>query len=276
MAFSAVISDVASAKYSDVWLADSGASQHMTSKREWFTEFKVAKCDRYVTIANVERLPIRVHGTIQLEAWCDDEWFACDWKTCNMFPKQNLFSTASTTAKGFSMTIYGDHCEIMDRDGETKAYGFKDTRNQFRMVFRAKKNEHAYVCSTNSVSLQQWHRRLGHINVAAIKKMCNANIVDGINFSDERNFFCEEYQYGKMKRSSHPSSGIRNAEKGQYIHVDLCGPMKETGIGGVRYFMLLKDEATSFRYVYFISNKPDVFKNLKGFLPLVKNVTSTT
>lgn len=39
-----------------------------------------------------------------------------------------------------------------------------------------------------------------------------------------------------MKRTSHPSSGIRNAEKGQYIHVDLCGPMRETGIGGVRFF----------------------------------------
>lgn len=277
MAFTAVISDVVSAKYSHVWLADSGASQHMTSKREWFSEFKVAECDRYVTIANDERLSIRGYGNIQLEAWCDDEWFALRLENVQYVPglKPNFFSTASTTAKGFSMTIYGDHCEILDRDGETKAYGFEDARNQFRMAFRERKNEHAHVCSTNSASLQQWHRRLGHINVAAIKKMCNANIVNGIDFSDEKNFFCEECQYGKMKRSSHPSSGIRNAERGQYIHVDLCGPMRETGIGGVRYFMLLKDEATSFRYVYFISNESDVFENLKGSLPLVKNVTSS-
>lgn len=275
MAFSAVISDVVSAKYSDVWLADSGASKHMTSRKEWFSDLKIIEGDRYVTIANDERLPIRGYGIIHLEAWCNDEWSAMRLENVQYVPelKQNLFSTAATTGKGFAMTIFSDHCEITDSNCEPKAFGFKDARNQFRMAFRLRKNEHAYACSTKSVSLQQWHRRLGHINVAAIKKMCKNQIVDGIDFSDEKNFFCEECQYGKMKRSSHPSSGIRNAENGQYIHADLCGPMEEIGIGGVRYFLLLKDEASSFRYVYLISQKSNVFEILKDFLPLVKNVT---
>lgn len=103
--------------------------------------------------------------------------------------------------------------------------------------------------------------------------MCKNEIVNGIDFSDEKNFFCEECQYGKMKRTSHPSSEIRNAKNGQYIHADLCGPMEETGIGGARYFFLLKDEASSFRYVYLIKQKSNVFEILKEFLPLVKNVT---
>lgn len=39
------------------------------------------------------------------------------------------------------------------------------------------------------------------------------------------------------------------------------------------FFMLLKDEATSFRYVYLMNQKSDAFENLKDFLPLVKNAT---
>lgn len=275
MAFSAVISDVVSAKYNDVWLADSGASKHMTSRKEWFDELKMIEDGSYVTIANDERLTIRGYGTIHMNAWCNDEWHSLRLENVQYVPglKQNLFSTASTTAKGFTMTIYGDHCEINDCNGEARAFGFKDARNQFRMAFRMQMDESAFNCSANSVSLQQWHRRLGHINVAAIKGMCKNGIVEGIDFSDEKDFFCEECQYGKMKRSSHPSKEIRNAENGQYIHADLCGPMEELGIGGVRYFLLIKDEASSFRYVYLIESKAQVGEIFKNFLPLVKNVT---
>lgn len=78
-----------------------------------------------MTIANDERLQICGYGIIQLEAWCNDEWFPMRLENVQYVPgmKQNLFSTASTTAKGFSMTNYGDHCEILDRDGEAKAFG---------------------------------------------------------------------------------------------------------------------------------------------------------
>lgn len=148
MAFSAVISDVVSAKYSDVWLADSGASKHMTSRKEWFSDLKIIEDDRYVTIANDERLPIRGYGKIHLEAWCNDEWLAMRLENVQYVPelKQNLFSTAATTEKGFAMTIFSDHCNITDSDGEPRAFGFKDARNQFRMAFRLQKNEHAYAC----------------------------------------------------------------------------------------------------------------------------------
>lgn len=49
--------------------------------------------------------------------------------------------------------------------------------------------------------------------------------------------------------------------------------MEEIGIGDKRYFLLLKDEASSFRYIYLLNQKSDVSEVLKDFLPLVKNVT---
>ena len=96
-------------------------------------------------------------------------------------------------------------------------------------------------------TLQQWHCRLGHINIATIKTICTKNLADGINLTDEGNFFCVDCSRGKMKRSSHKNTERRAAAKCEYFHMDLCGPMTETGIGGVRYFMLLKDDSTCFR-----------------------------
>lgn len=63
----------------------------------------------------------------------------------------------------------------------------------------------------------------------------------------------------------------RFLQKGECIHVDLCGPMEETGIGGVRYFMLMKDEATGFRFVYLIRQKSEVEEHFAEFVVGVEN-----
>ncbi|CAD7001877.1 unnamed protein product [Ceratitis capitata] len=52
-----------------------------------------------------------------------------------------------------------------------------------------------------------------------------------------------------MYRPSHKTAEKQDANKYEYFHMDLCGPMSVTGIRGVRYFMWLKDENTCFRFL---------------------------
>lgn len=66
VAFVASMSDVISAPYSDVWIADSGATEHMTSRKEWFSDLQHTNSNRFVYIANNEKLPIRGFGTIYI------------------------------------------------------------------------------------------------------------------------------------------------------------------------------------------------------------------
>lgn len=182
--------------------------------------------------------------------------------------RQNLFSTAAATSKGYKMVITKDGCKLLTARSTVSAVGVKDEQNQLRMQFRHRIDENA---NTAAVSLQQWHRRLGHINIEAIKKMCSEKLVDGVNLSNSKKFFCEDCQVGKMTRASHKSTPQRPSKKGEYMHADLCGFMEEDGVGGVRYCLLIKDEATSIRYVYFLKSKDEVFQNLSTFIPLVHN-----
>lgn len=48
--------------------------------------------------------------------------------------------------------------------------------------------------------------------------------------------------------------------------------MERTEIGGARYFMLLKDEATAFRFVYILAQKSEVSELLAEFVAQIKNV----
>jgi len=53
-------------------------------------------------------------------------------------------------------------------------------------------------------SLRDWHERLGHVHVDAIRKMANIGTVEGLKIdSDEENFFCEPCVVAKQCRPSH-------------------------------------------------------------------------
>lgn len=261
--------------YKNVWIADSGATEHMSFRIEWFVDYKLCDVERFVQIANGVRLPIRGTGTILIEAKVDGVWEKRHLKNVQHVPelKQNLFSTASATSKGFQIMLTNDGCKLMDPAGIVYAVGVKDNSKQLRMVFRQRIDEHA---NSATVTLQQLHHRLGHLNVDAIKRMCNQNLIEGVKLSGEAKFFCEDCHVGKMQRASHKPTPKRVAANGEYLHADLCGPMEELGIGGMRYFLLIKDEATSFKYVYLLASKSEVCEKIKDMISLVSNSTSNS
>lgn len=119
----------------------------------------------------------------------------------------------------------------------------------------------------NISSLKKWHEQLAHQNTEYIRKYLNDN---NIKFKDEK-FDCEACLYGKQHRSSFQSRKIISKTCGEIVHVDLCGPIEVPSIGGSKYFLLLKDDYSHFRFVYFICHKTEVFEKVKAFLKLSKN-----
>lgn len=100
--------------YKNIWIDDSGATDHMSSHIEWFTDYKKCDSDLFVQIANNYRLVIRGTGTILIEAKVNGEWHKTKLKNVQHVPelKQNLFSTASATSKGFQMVTSRDGCKL--------------------------------------------------------------------------------------------------------------------------------------------------------------------
>lgn len=271
------IDETLAADYHDVWISDSGASRHTTYRRDWFKSFSSCCGQSGIKIANDDTLDVEGSGTIEIEAFIDGNWQAQILEDVRFVPKSkvNLFSVNQLSSKGYDTNFEEMGCTVKRRsDGKVVSVGYKDSNNIVRMAFRHKTIERACASieKVSADSLQQWHRRLGHVNVATIKAMCSNGSVSGIKLTDQSSFFCEECQLGKMHRSSHPVSEQKVLEKGECIHIDLCGPMEQTGVGGVRYGMVLKDEGTGFRFVYFLKQKSDVVEYMADFLLKASNV----
>jgi transposase InsO family protein len=58
----------------------------------------------------------------------------------------------------------------------------------------------------------------------------------------------------------------RSAVLREFVHADVCGPIKEKSIGGARYYLLFKDDSIGYMYVYFLKQKSEVFTYFKQMI----------
>lgn len=113
-----------------------------------------------------------------------------------------------------------------------------------------------------AASLDDWHQRLGHISKETILYMAKNKIVDGLVIANNKSSQCEACSESKITRCSHPMRNTIKADKpGLVLHFDTVGPISKESLGGSNYFVLCKDEFSSYRKVAFVCNKSEVRKN---------------
>ncbi|CAK9832648.1 Retrovirus-related Pol polyprotein from transposon TNT 1-94 [Anthophora retusa] len=107
---SGYISDV-SAFYSkttsndeDIWLADSGASMHMTFRKDFFTSVNLLNEARHVKIADDKILPVTGIGTVIISEQVNGKAIERELQNVLLVPqlRRNLFSIATINDKKFS------------------------------------------------------------------------------------------------------------------------------------------------------------------------------
>nr|CAD7425334.1 unnamed protein product [Timema monikensis] len=153
-----------------VWLADSGASLHMTFRRDFFSELRPVGKIKLVQIASDMMLPVAGIGTIYILAEVHGKKVNRKLTNVLLVPdlKRNLFSVGAINDKNFSFHSYHNHCEVRERSGALSAKGVRHG-SLFRMLFEVQVSSKCNVAEVNSLKL--WHERLGHINDSAWQEL---------------------------------------------------------------------------------------------------------
>lgn len=76
-----------------------------------------------------------------------------------------------------------------------------------------------------------------------------------------------------MHKTSSEGSKSWETEIGDFIHMDVGGLLKVNSLGGNRYYLLLRDDHSSCRTVYFMKKKSEVKGNLVHYLTWFENQT---
>lgn len=282
VAFSAELNLVSNETKSEIWLGDSGASQHMTFNRKWFSSFKQIDEKYPITIGDGKVLYAKGRGDILIKAAIsDDKWIEASLRDVLYVPEldKNLFSIGTAADKGFTIIYTADRC-LIQNDGMTMAIGKRLSTNKlYKMIFKVTSPMEANSASSESIPLWLWHQRLAHVSTNTIKDMFTKQSsmeLIRIKLSDQANVFCGSCAEGKQHKLSFQQSQTVKAKKsGTYIHSDVCGPMSVQSPTGSRYYINFKDEFSGYRQVYFMKKKSEALDKFKLFEIQVFNDTGT-
>lgn len=125
---------------------------------------------------------------------------------------------------------------------------------------------------------EEWHNIFRHADTKVIEDMARTNCVTGMKIvqvprrPEEGCGSC--HCSGKGKRASHPSSTRERAsEVLERLHMDLVGPINLPSVGGKVYFMLVRDEFSTFIFVELLASKAEVAEKLKSLIDRTYAIT---
>lgn len=250
------------------WYLDSGASQHMSPIRDWFVNYE--ELSSTIPVKTGKFIYAVGRGEINIYAYDGNGWQRNYLAGVLYVPelKFNLFSLSSALDKGLELSSDSQKCRLR-KDGIVIAVGDRH-ENLYKMKFKLypselRNNGSEQVCVhvKENNQLEIWHQRLAHQNTTHVLKVLKKW---GITATPKKDWFCEGCALGKMNRKPFQTSLSQTKKPGELIHMDLCGPMENQSIGNSKYFMLLKDDYSHYKFVYFIKEKNEVTEKFKSFL----------
>ena len=265
----AFISEVMNAEIdNDVWVIDSGATDHITCHKDWFSTFECFVEPVTINVGNKSTMDALGKGRINFEAAVNGKWLQCHMEDVLFVPsaRRNLFSVPCAVDKGLKCSTSKTEC-VFTKDGVVKARGVR-VGKLYKMDIRVKQPE---MCKEANLvvkdTLQIWHERLGHQNKRHVQNILKQR---GIDIAVD-NKFCGACVEGKQHRNSFQSRQQRSMEPGEIIHADLCGPMECTSLGGAKYFLCFTCDYSRLRIVYFLKEKSESIEKIAEMLKIVKN-----
>jgi len=120
--------------------------------------------------------------------------------------------------------------------------------------------------------LEMLHRRL-HVGYNLIKRLADA--AADVPASIKKGFAhdCEACKAANATHVPHPGKGYQPSHVGRLIHGDLAGPFQRSH-HGFRYFLILVDDHSRFKQVYFLKSKSEALQRVRSFVAKLNALAS--
>ena len=250
-------------------LYDSGCTRHISPYREDFESFTEIPPMSF-SAANKQKFNALGKGEMVIDIPNGIEISQLRLTEVLYSPEvgYTLVSIGRLDEKGFSARFSDGKCIIRGPDDECIGMVLKNKRGLYKVEHELNIEE-ANV-AVDSLTLEQLHRRLGHISPVIAKKLIEDKLVTGVRLkytSSGDPFFCESCVYAKATRKSIPNEreGNRATSFAEEVHSDLWGPAPVETKGKKRYYITFTDDKTRLTNIYLLAKKNDAFESYKDY-----------
>jgi hypothetical protein len=229
-------------------LYDSGASRHMSPYRSRFENYKQIE-GKSITAADKRLFKAIGVGNLRIQIPNGKNTTTILLKDVLHAPDLGLTLVliSCAAAAGYSLLFRGPFHRIFDP--KHKLVGEIKARNGlYRVDHPSEPN--AMVASTKEVvSVEELHRRMGHIAPEAARRLVVDGAVEGIEIDESNNLkSCDSCEYAKTSRKAirKVREAPRAAKFGDEVHSDLWGPSPVQSPGGKEYYVSFTDDHTRY------------------------------
>ena len=109
------------------------------------------------------------------------------------------------------------------------------------------------------------HRRL-HVSLESIRRLGTRSSDAPEHVASATQITCAMCAEANSSRTPHGDSQYAPTHAGRLVHADIVGPFTNSFFGGSKYALLLVDDHTRFKFVYFLKDKSEAPKQAAKFL----------
>jgi hypothetical protein len=242
-------------------LYDSGCTNHISPYRNQFENFqpitprhfRAANKQTFSTTGKGELVVDVPNGSGETQLRLHDVLYSAE-------VGYTLVSVGRLDEAGFTVMFGGGKCTLVGEDGvEIGMVPRTPTR-----VYKVEHEEAVANAAEERLTLDQFHRRMGHISLDAARKLLKDKMVSGIRlvYSPTKNFFCASCVYAKATRKAAPK--MRESDRadvfGGEVHSDLWGKAPVESKGGKKYYVTFIDDKTRLTHLYLLAKKNETAK----------------
>ncbi|RVW39030.1 Retrovirus-related Pol polyprotein from transposon TNT 1-94 [Vitis vinifera] len=257
----------------DTWFLDSGCSNHMCGKKDYFSDFDGTFRDS-VKLGNNTSMSVLGKGNVRLKVNEMTQIITRVFYVPEL--KNNLLSIGQLQEKGLTILFQHGKCKVF----HSQKGLIMDTKMSSNRMFML----HALsqpILSTcfNTVTediLQLWHCRYGHLSFQGLKTLQQRKMVNGLPQFQPPSKLCKDCLVGKQHRSSIPKkNNWRSVEILQLVHANICGPINPISNSKKRYLLTFIDDFSRKTWVYFLVEKSEALAVFKSFKIHVEKKTNS-
>lgn len=250
------------------WMLDSGATRHVSNDKEFFMTLDESYKSQ-VEVASGQFVDVEGIGTGKVTFLDEKGVFRTAMGTEVLYaPKLvgNVLSVSRLTKMKFKLEFDESTC-VIKYNGKT--IGVADCKhNLYRLRQPHKVNasiEHKDNC------IHQWHKKLGHRDPAAIRKMESEGLVDGLVIVEcGIKETCDVCMKGKLTRLPFPKQSLtKSLVTLDLIHSDVCSLPVVTP-NGKGLLVTFIDDYSRFTVICLLRYKSEVEIKLTEFVEFVK------
>ncbi|KAE8686785.1 cytochrome c bioproteinsis protein CCS1 [Hibiscus syriacus] len=238
-------------RFADIWLIDSGATYHMTSRREWFHHYEPVSGGS-VYSCNDHALDIVGVGTIKLKMYDGTIKVVRDVRHVKGL-KKNLLSYGLLDNNASKIETQKGIMKVF-RGALVVLKGEKIAANLYMLKGETLLEAEASVASCSSDSAMLWHKKLGHMSEQGMKVLVEQKLLPSLTKVSLP--LCEHCITSKQHRLKFNTSNSRGKSVLELVHSDVWqAPV--TSLGRAKYFVSFIDDYSRRCWVYPIKKKAD-------------------